>query len=56
MNNVEQGQELLGNKIQEMKTAQDDLNYRLNMTCIRMRDVIVKQSELLKDLTETMGG
>lgn len=56
MNSIEQTQTMVGSKITEIKTAQDDLNHRLNMTCIRMRDVIQKQFELIKDLKETMDG
>lgn len=35
------------NKINELKISQDDINNRLNHTCIRMRNVIMKQSELI---------
>lgn len=44
LNNVEQAHAFFVNKLNEMKVAQDDMNHRLNMTCIRMRDVIVKQT------------
>ena len=43
-------------KVAEIKSTQDDLNHRLNMTCIRMRDVIQRQSEIIKDLKQTMDG
>ena len=43
-------------KIAEIKSTQDDLNHRLNMTCIRMRDVIQRQSDIIKDLKQTMDG
>lgn len=38
------------NKINELKISQDDINNRLNHTCIRMRNVIMKQSELINSL------
>ena len=56
MGSIEEGQNLVSNKIEEIKATQDDLNYRLNMTCIRMRDVITKQSNILKDVTGVMEG
>lgn len=33
-----------------MKIIQDQLNNRLNQTCLRMRNVIVKQSQLINEM------
>lgn len=42
----------MSNRLVELKKNQDDLNYRLNQTCIRMRDVIVKQSDFIAELLQ----
>lgn len=50
LNNIEQAHIFFINKINEMKIIQDQLNNRLNQTCLRMRNVIVKQSQLINEM------
>lgn len=52
LNSFEQVHEGYANGLIELKKNQDDLNFRLNQTCIRMRDVIVKQSDFIKELLQ----
>lgn len=53
MNKIEQNQMLVSNKLVEMKSRQDELNYRLNNTFMRMRNVLEKQFALIEDLAIT---
>ena len=52
LNSFEQTHSSLASRLLELKKNQDDMNYRLNQTCIRMRDVIVRQSDFIAELLQ----
>ena len=41
---------LIREKIDFLKENQDNLTDRLNQTCVKMRDLIVKQAEFIDEL------
>ena len=52
LHSFEQTHSSLASRLLELKKNQDDMNYRLNQTCIRMRDVIVRQSDFIAELLQ----
>ena len=47
---VEERNVLIREKIDFLKENQDNLTDRLNQTCVKMRDLIVKQAEFIDEL------